>query len=91
LVLWFYGGPANSTQPLYVAVEDSAGTVKVAVHGNPDSILLDDWQEWSIPLTSFAGVDLSSVKKMYIGVGDRIAPKIDSTGKLYFDDIRLYP
>ncbi len=91
LVLWFYGGPSNSVQPLYVAVEDGAGTVNVAVHGNPDSLLLDDWQEWSIPLTSFAGVDLSSVKKMYIGVGDRNAPAVDGTGKLYFDDIRLYP
>ncbi len=90
LVLWFYGGPSNSVQPLYVAVEDGAGTVNVAVHGNPDSLLLDDWQEWSIPLTSFAGVDLSSVKKMYIGVGDRNAPAVDGTGKLYFDDIRLY-
>jgi hypothetical protein len=91
LSLWFYGGLGNSVQPLYVVLEDSVGTTKVVSYDNPESILSANWQEWTIPLTSFAGVNLSSVKRMYIGVGNRSTPRIDGTGTLYIDDIRLYP
>jgi hypothetical protein len=35
-------------------------------------------------------VNLASVKKMYIGVGDRNSPKLGGAGMLYIDDIRLY-
>ena len=35
-------------------------------------------------------MDLQSLKKMYIGVGDRAAPAPGGAGTLYVDDIRLY-
>jgi hypothetical protein len=47
------------------------------------------WQEWKIPLSEFtsAGVKLTAVKKLSIGVGDRASPKADGAGRLYLDDI----
>jgi hypothetical protein len=35
-------------------------------------------------------VNLQSVKRMYIGLGDRGAAKLGGAGMLYIDDIRLY-
>jgi len=93
LTLWFYGDAGNSTAPLYVAVEDSLGKSKVVTNPEPDAVLSSPWQEWNIDLKDFttAGVSLSSVKKMYIGVGNRTAPQAGGAGTMYFDDIRLYP
>ncbi len=83
--------PANGTQPLYVAVE-GGGTAKVVEHpDNPNAVLATDWQQWDISLSvlSDAGVDLTAVEKMTIGVGSQTEPQ-DGEGRLYFDDIRLY-
>jgi len=92
LTLWFYGDAANSPETLYVAVQDSVGTTKVVSHPNRNAVLVANWQEWNIDLTEFsnAGVNLASVKKMYIGVGNRTTPQAGGTGMLYIDDIRLY-
>jgi hypothetical protein len=91
LSLWFYGDPANAPEPMYVAVEDSMGTSAVVHHDNPDAAQIDAWTEWNINLQEFsgAGVNLESIGKMYVGVGDRAAPQAGGTGTLYFDDIRL--
>jgi hypothetical protein len=91
LVVWFYGDADNSAEQLYVAVEDNTGNTKVINHSQPAALQAASWQQWNILLTDFAGVDLVSVKKMYIGVGNRTTPQTGGTGKLYFDDIRLYP
>ncbi len=83
----------NTPETSYVAVADSAG--KTAVVSNPDKTLIatGNWEQWVIPLSQFtsAGVNLGSVKRVIIGVGDRGAPKAGSSGKLYIDDIRLRP
>jgi hypothetical protein len=36
-----------------------------------------------------AGVNLTKVKALYIGVGDPAHPAADGTGRIYLDDIRL--
>ena len=92
LTLWFRGDEGNSAEPLYVAVEDSAGKSKIVTHPDPAAVLLFGWQQWDIPLSelSAAGVNLAAVKKMIIGVGNKAAPQMGSTGALFFDDIRLY-
>ncbi|MCJ7779076.1 MAG: hypothetical protein MUP16_12280, partial [Sedimentisphaerales bacterium] len=91
LSLWFYGATSNSAQSLYVALQNVTGTPLVVVYDNPAAIQAANWQEWRIDLTRFAGISLSSIKKMYIGVGNRTTPSAGSTGKLYIDDVRLYP
>ena len=35
------------------------------------------------------GVNVAGVTTMYIGVGDRNAPKAGGTGSLFIDDIRV--
>ncbi len=72
-----------------MAVEDSVGKSAVVTHPNPAAANVDTWTEWRIPLSSFTGVNLANVKKLYVGVGDKANPKPDGTGKLYFDDIRV--
>jgi hypothetical protein len=92
LTLWFYGDSDNSAEPLYVGVQDSLGTRKDVNHKNDSAVLIGGWQEWNVDLQEFAnaGVNLTSIKKIYIGVGNRLAPQMGGTGTLYFDDIRLY-
>ncbi len=79
----------NGLSSLYVAVEDSAGKVAVATNPDPAAVAASTWTEWKVPLSSFAGVNLAKVKKLYIGVGDRKNPAAGGTGRIYIDDIRV--
>jgi regulation of enolase protein 1 (concanavalin A-like superfamily) len=79
--------PSNDMAPLYVAVEDSAGHVQTLTYPDPAAVQAIDWQKWTIPLSEFNGVNLASVKKMTIGVGDRNKPTPGGKGVIYFDDI----
>jgi len=89
LTLFFRGTSANSPDSLYVALEDSAGTVGVAVNPEPSRIALAAWTRWEIPMSTFsaAGVNLDAVTVMYIGVGDRDNPTPGGAGVVYIDDI----
>jgi regulation of enolase protein 1 (concanavalin A-like superfamily) len=84
------GIASNDAERLYVVLEDSTGTVKDVPHPDPNAVQLDTWQEWNVDLAAFAPVDLTRVKKVYIGVGNRNAPALGGGGMLYIDDIRLY-
>jgi len=81
--------PSNAAGQLYVVVQDSAGKSKLVNHPDPAATTATTWQEWRIPLSEFtsAGVKLTAVKKLVIGVGDRASPKADGAGMLYIDDI----
>jgi regulation of enolase protein 1 (concanavalin A-like superfamily) len=81
--------PGNSPEKLYIVVQDSAGKSKVVTHPDPAATTAASWQQWRIPLSDFtsAGVKMTSVKKLYIGVGDRSSPKAAGAGMLYIDDI----
>jgi regulation of enolase protein 1 (concanavalin A-like superfamily) len=77
--------PANGPGDFYIAVQDSAG--KTATATNPTLVTTATWTQWTIPLSSLSGVNLSKVKKLTVGVGDRASPKAGGAGKLYIDDI----
>ena len=79
--------PSNDAAPLYMAVEDSAGHVKSVIHPDPAAVQTVDWQKWMIPFSEFQGVDMASVKKLTIGVGDRNKPTAGGKGVIYLDDI----
>ncbi len=82
--------PGNDPDQLYVVVQDTGGkTAEVKHPDGVNAVLANDWTEWRIPVTDLAPVNLKSVKKMFIGVGDRKTPKPDGHGVLYFDDIRV--
>jgi len=96
LVLHFYGNPdndANATERMYVALEDSVGHIAVVTYdGNANDVQKKSWQEWNIDIRKFTNVTLGSVKKIYIGFGDRYNhPTPGGKGIVYFDSIRLHP
>ncbi|MHC4207518.1 MAG: LamG domain-containing protein, partial [Planctomycetota bacterium] len=87
------GIPSNDPEPLYVAVANNSGTPVVVYHDDPNAARIDVWTEWNIDLKEFAdqGINLSDVNSIAIGLGDRNNPQPGGSGKMYFDDIRLYP
>jgi len=83
----------NDAEPLYVAVSNSAGTPAVVVHDDPAAAQIDTWTEWVIPLQAFAdqGIVLTNVDRIAIGLGTQGNTTIPGgSGKMFFDDIRLY-
>ena len=76
---------ANSAADLYVTVQDSAGKTATATHAK--AVTSTAWTQWKIPPSSFAGVNMSKVKKLSIGVGNRANPTPGGAGRLYLDDI----
>jgi len=87
------GIESNAAEPLYVAVSNSAGTPAVVVHEDPAAATIDAWTEWIIPLSAFAekGIDLADIDRIAIGLGTQgnmTSP--GGSGKMFFDDIRLY-
>jgi hypothetical protein len=87
------GIESNDAEPLYVAVSNADGAPAVVVHDDPAAAQIDIWTEWIIPLQAFAnqGIDLADVDKIAIGLGTKgnmTTP--GGSGKMYFDDIRLY-
>jgi len=79
----------EDAMPLYVVVQDSSNRSAVVVHPDANILLSEDWSEWKIPLTAFTGVNMKSVKKMFIGVGDRKKPQAGGDGLIYIDNIGL--
>jgi hypothetical protein len=87
------GIESNDTEPLYLAISNTAGNPVVVTHDDPAAANIDVWTEWVIPLQSLAdqGLNLSNVDKIAIGLGTRGNMTVPGgKGKMYFDDIRLY-
>jgi hypothetical protein len=77
----------DSAEPMYVRIEDSTGKSATAVNADGSITLRPAWQEWGIPYSDLAGVNLSQVQRMIIGVGSKTAPRAGGTGTVYVDDI----
>jgi hypothetical protein len=92
LSLWFKGDYVNVAVPMYVAIANADGASGAVNHDDPDATCIDVWTEWTIPLQAFAdqGVDLTDVDTISIGFGNKTSPQAGGSGKMYFDDIRLY-
>ncbi len=79
----------NSAEGLYLLVKDSSGKTKAVQHPDAAATASMSWQQWTIPLSEFtsAGVKMTAVKSLTIGVGNKAAPKAGGTGTVYLDDI----
>ena len=75
----------NDAEPVYVAVEDSAGNVAVVT--DSDAAVRSRWTEWLIPFSDLAGINLNNVRTIYIGVGDRDNPSAGGVGTIFVDDV----
>lgn len=79
LVLYFYGTLGNTGQ-MYVKVNG----YKVPYSGDAADIARPIWKQWNIDIASL-NIDPQNVTTLSIGIDNNGA-----SGKLYFDDIRLY-
>jgi hypothetical protein len=77
----------NIPDTLYVALEDTSGNVAVVTHPDASIVARSGWNEWLIPYSDLAGVNLSRVAIMDIGIGDRDNPTAGGTGLIFVDDI----
>jgi hypothetical protein len=87
------GIESNAAEPLYVAISNRTGDPVVVVHEDANAATIDTWTEWVIPLSPFAdqGIVLTDVDRIAIGLGTHGNMTIPGgSGKMYFDDIRLY-
>jgi hypothetical protein len=85
LTIWFRGETGNAAEQMYVVLNGSARVD----HDDPDVVTSTSWTEWNIDLQAFAnqGVNLYKVNTITLG----LRSDTGGTGKMYFDDIRLYP
>jgi hypothetical protein len=76
-----------------VTISNANDTAATIYHEDPNAAITDTWTEWNIDLQGFAelGIDLADVNSIAIGFGDKDNPQAGGAGKMYFDDIRLYP
>jgi hypothetical protein len=89
LSLWYRGNAANTADRMFVALNGTS----VVYHDDPAATQITGWKQWVIDLQAFAdqGVDLTNVNTITIGLGTKDSPAAGGgTGKMYFDDIRLY-
>jgi hypothetical protein len=88
LVLYIRFKAGSKAAPVYVQLKDSANKTGMVA---ATSVSAAQWTEWKIPLSEFAaaGVNLTRIKAMVIGVGDKANPAAGGTGVLYVDDIGL--
>ena len=77
----------NAIEPLYMALEDNSGHRATVMNPSPAAAGISAWQEWLIPYSEFAGVNLNSVRTMYIGVGDPENPSSGGSGLIFIDDV----
>jgi hypothetical protein len=82
LTLWFYGGPANAAQQMYVKIDNA----KILYDGEAANLKMPVWQMWYVDLT---GKSVSSVTSVSIGF-DKLGG-IGGGGKVLIDDLWLYP
>jgi hypothetical protein len=83
LVLWFYGNPGNSTDKLYIKLNNSQ---KVYYNGDLLNVTRPLWWQWNVDLSEF-NVNLVNVQSITIGL-EKAGSGVESF--IYIDEIRLY-
>jgi formylglycine-generating enzyme required for sulfatase activity len=91
LSLWLRGTVSNSPDSIYLSLEDNAGNKVTTIDPNSQTVSLEEWQQWVIPLTAFttAGVDVNKVSSIRLGIGSRTNPHPAGSGIIYADDIEV--
>ena len=85
-----YDHPGNSPDDLYVVVEDANGASATVVNPDLGAVNVTEWTPWRIPLADFAGVDLTRIGKVSIGVGGRETSVSPGDGRLDIDNLILW-
>ncbi|MHC4325531.1 MAG: hypothetical protein ACYSUX_14795, partial [Planctomycetota bacterium] len=94
LSLSFIGEHENSEHLMYLTLEDAAGQ-SFRIETFPHACQTDSWHQWTIALGQFsdAGIDLTSVKKITIGLGDGAdsGQEGEDRDHIYLDQIIIHP
>jgi len=85
LSLWFRGASANAADRMFVALNGTS----LVYHDDLAATQWSGWKEWVMDLQAFAGVNLTNVNSITIGIGTKGSAAAGGTGTMYFDDIRL--
>ncbi|MGB2863785.1 MAG: hypothetical protein WBC05_10710 [Sedimentisphaerales bacterium] len=83
------GITSNEPESMYVVLNGNG----IVYHDDPEASLINVWTEWRIDLQAFAdqNVNLTSIDNIAIGIGTKgNVTTPGGSGKMYFDDIRLY-
>ena len=96
LSLSFVGRDDNSEHPFYVTLEDAAGQSLKVEHPFTYACQSEIWRQWDIALEEFsaAGVDLSKVAKITVGLGSgepSAQPLDDDVDTIFIGQISLRP
>ena len=95
LLLSFVGEHENAEHLMYLTLEDAAGQSFKVEHPFTYACQSDSWREWTIALGQFSdgGVDLASIKKITIGLGDGTdsGQSGEDRDHIYIDQIILRP
>jgi hypothetical protein len=78
---------------MYIALNDGNAEAFVPYPGEVNDLMNETWQPWRIELQELQDIDLSNIESIAIGFyADPDDPygKDGGSGKIYFDDIRLY-
>jgi acyl carrier protein phosphodiesterase len=88
LSIWYRGNPSNVAEIMYIVLNGFAGFD----NDNPNAAQVTTWTEWRTDLQEFAGqgVNLANVNSITLGFGNRDNPVAGGSGRMWFDDIRLY-
>jgi hypothetical protein len=91
LSIWYRGAATNTAQQMYVAVTDTYRKTATIRHPDYTAVQTREWTQWTIPLQQIqaAGVMVSRITGLGIGVGEKNYPIGAGVGTLYFDDITL--
>jgi hypothetical protein len=93
LSLSFIGEHENMEHLMYLTLEDASGQ-SFRVETFPHACQSDSWRQWTIALGQFSdgGVDLTSVKKITIGLGDGTdsGQSGEDRDHIYIDQIILH-
>jgi len=95
LTVAFRGRKDNIEQQVFLRIEDAAGNQATVDHPYTYATQSEPWRSWRIDIAEItgAGVDLSTIAKITIGVGNgtESGQAGDSRDMLYIDNIGLVP
>ena len=95
LSMLFIGEHENMEHLMYLKLEDAAGQSFKVEHPYTYACQSDIWRQWTVALEQFSngGIDLGSVKKIAIGLGDGTSSAQEGEDKdhIYIDQIQLCP
>jgi len=96
LRIGYYGGIDNTktaSDRMYVGLEDGDGTIVTINNPDTDAVIHQGWHNWYIRLKDFNAInpnlDMTNLKRFYIGVGNRISQAAGGRGAMFFDEIQL--